>query len=873
MDSEDSFGIWVKKRRKALDFTQDALSKRIGCSVATIEKIESDARRPSIQIAELLAQALEIPEAERPIFVKVARGERAVNRLNGHLPIALCPCQSTFPIPPTPLIGREHELDKIARLLEERDCRLLSLVGPGGVGKTRLAIQAALNQKENFRDGVYYVALVGVNQPEFIVPAVADALKFTFHGALEPKTQLYSHLQDKELLIVLDNFEALIPGSGMILELLEKSPGVKLLVTSREQLDVPGEWIFDVAGLPYPQAHITDQSSATVPGESSAGRLEFENYSAVALFLQAARRASAGFSLTSVDYLAVNQICRQVDGMPLGIELAASWVRTLSCAEIAEEIERSLDFLTAAGRGTPERHRSMRVVFDQSWKLLTDEEQLLLRRLSIFRGGFTRDVAEYGADATPFILSNLIAKSWLRRQVTGRYDFHELLRQHAASQLQSDADELKTVAAQHSAYYLDFVCKQEAMLKGMGQIAALDCMGGEMENIRIAWHHAVLHNQAILIRRSLQSFWAFYDARGRYHEARDSFRWAVNLLERNLDSEAHGNPDLPQVVEYLRVCQGWFDMHIGRFQEARQSLETSIERLRSMEAEYELTFALHYLGAIYWQIGEYDKVRQLFEERLVLDQKTGNAWNLGMAYGNLGMLAHAEGNLQEAIRSLRMAVSILRQCGDQRMTAVGLFFLGGTESALGELTEAKAHLNESLQTSKKLRDLWSIAMALNFLGVVAQQQGDYIEARRLFRESLSYSREVGDNWITLRILINLGRVTVDLCEFARAEQHFRDAIKLAVDTQLVPFIVDGLFGLALIRERQGASDIALEWAIHALQHPAVSPETKVQLGRLQADIETRLPQWQIEQISERAQSVPFDRIFADILSDSLFPGA
>ncbi len=253
MDLDTPFGLWLKRRRKALDLTQDALARRTGCSLATTQKIEADERRPSRQIADLLARALEIPPADRETFLRVARGERRVDRLPSALPtaerlpgVASLVRPTNLPVPATPLVGREAELATLAQLLRDPQCRLLTLVGPGGIGKTRLAIEVATAQLEAFGDGVCFVSLASLNSPEFIVPAAAAALGFSFYGPTDPRTQLLNYLREKEMLLVLDNIEHLLDGVELLADILQHAPSLKLLVTSRERLNLLGEWVFEI---------------------------------------------------------------------------------------------------------------------------------------------------------------------------------------------------------------------------------------------------------------------------------------------------------------------------------------------------------------------------------------------------------------------------------------------------------------------------------------------------------------------------------------------------------------------------------------------------------------------------------------------------
>ena len=304
------------------------------------------------------------------------------------------------------------------------------------MGKTRLAIQAAEQHLNEFAHGGAFVPLASVGSIDEVISAIANAIKFTFFGPSDPKEYLLSYLHEKQMLLVLDNLEQLLLENpleaniaDLLIEILQQAPGIKLLVTSREALNLQEEWLFEVQGLAFPE-------TAQMEG--------FEEFDAVTLFVQRARRAFPKFTLSEENRAEIAHICRLVEGMPLAIELAATWMRTLSPAEIAVEIESSLDFLSTTVRDLPERHRSMRVVFDRSWQMLSPQEQQVLRNLSVFRGGFQRQAAEQVAGATLSILSTLVNRTLLRRAAAGRYDLHELVRQYSAAQLASEPQAKKS---------------------------------------------------------------------------------------------------------------------------------------------------------------------------------------------------------------------------------------------------------------------------------------------------------------------------------------------------------------------------------------------------------------------------------------------
>ena len=369
-DTTLSFGYWVRRQRRALDLTQKELARRAYCSVATIKKIEADQRRPSRALAETLAGCLSLPDNEKETFVQAARGNRAPDALALSRKPVRDAAEHDLPPSDASFVGRDRELSIIGELLENRNNRLLTLSGPGGVGKTKLAVQAAHLCVGSYQDGVWFVPLAGVGDVEYLPAAIAEVLGLQFAGRLEPAVQLPNYLHDKEVLLALDNFEQLLPeGLGMILDLLQHAPGVTLLVTSRERLNVQLETVLSLHGL------LLEEGTR--------------------LFRRRVREADA---LLPLDVRAsAERICQMVDGLPLGIEMAAAWTRLIAPDELASELACDLDLLVAASRDTPERHRSMRGVFEASWRRLAEDEQDVLRRLSVFRGGFTLEAADHVA--------------------------------------------------------------------------------------------------------------------------------------------------------------------------------------------------------------------------------------------------------------------------------------------------------------------------------------------------------------------------------------------------------------------------------------------------------------------------------------------
>jgi predicted ATPase/DNA-binding XRE family transcriptional regulator/Tfp pilus assembly protein PilF len=765
-----TFGGWLVHRRKALSLTREQLARRVDCSVSALRKIEAGDRRPSVQIAQLLANALDLPPAARATSVQVARGELSLERLpladwhssaTAQAPSPSRAPSDRLPTNPTPLIGRQAELAELVRLLADPQCRLLTLVGPGGVGKTRLAIRAARLSTEAYADGAAFVPLAPLTAASFIVPAVAQALGHAFTGPMEPQAQLLHFLRDKQLLLVLDNIEHLLAAgvADVLTDLLECASGIKLLVTSREVLNLQAEWTFEVQGLPVPAGLISNEA---VAGE------------AVELFLQRARRANVGFVPTAEDYVAIGHICQLVEGLPLAIELAAAWVRVLSCQEIAAELERSLDILYAKARDVPSRHRSMQTVFDHSWKLLADEEQAALCRLAVFQGGFTRAAAEYVAGASLAVLSALIAKSLLRRAESGRYELHELIRQYAAVRLAEQANLLAETQARHGRYILTWFGDQLQRLTGPDQPIVLAELGADIGNFRLAWAWAADNCEFALISHGLRVVGVLYDIRGWLQEGLGHLDRAAEALEaysraQTLDRQQR------VLVARLSTYRGLNLFRRGQHHRAHRALMRSLDSLRPLAATAALVEALTYSGIVTYLLGDYAQAQRHIDEGLAAAQAVGDEWFQALCITNQGIIARVQGQNEEAYERLQAAVTAWRAIGDPRFTAFGLNFFGLSAIALGHAAEAQTVLAESLALNTTVGDRWGLGTAHRNLGLAAQRQGDHARAQDSFRQSLHAFGQLGAQWDLARTLADYGRTAAALGLAAEAEEMWRDA--------------------------------------------------------------------------------------------------
>jgi predicted ATPase len=629
-----------------------------------------------------------------------------------------------WPHPASPLVGRKAELAQIVDRLANPLCRLLTLTGPGGIGKTRLALAAATEMAWTYAHGAAFVSLAPVTTAGDLSATLAQALGLSLSGLGEPDELVVRALREREMLIVLDNFEQLLaPGTGLagveaaresvrwLAGLILRLPTTQFLITSRERLNVLGEWLVEVPGLTYPV------EAAAVPEPSDAEEL----------FAQCARRVAPAFELTPDLLPAVARICRLVAGTPLALELAAAWVRLLTCAEIVAELEHGLGLLEGPQTAVNERHHSLRAVFDHSWRLLTAEEQRAYRCLAVFRGGFEREAAAAVAGVSLPLLAALVDKSLVQRIGNERFDLHPLSQQYAREQLVVALEET-AARDRHADHYLGLAERSEPALRGSEQPAWLTRLEAEHDNLRAALEWTSRHNHETGLRLS-GALWRFWQMRGHLHEG---LQWLRRALAQP------GPPAARAKALRGAAALAWRQ---GRFATAHALAQESVDHWRRVDDSSGLAEALTALG---------------------------------MAVGYEGDHAAAQAALEESARLLRTA-------GDAWRLALALFHLADSVAVPRTPDEARKMLEESLALFRETGDRWGIAQPLHGLGDVAYQTGDYEAARQRLEEALHLRREVGDRWLTAQTLNILGEVARCQGDYRRAETHYQESRRLYME--------------------------------------------------------------------------------------------
>lgn len=710
----------------------------------------------------VLAKELDVePSAStRELYERIRAGElRAKDESPSSVPSA--PIHN-LPVSLTSFHGREQELVDLERLIANPECRCISLVGPGGIGKTRLALETAQRHRADFAHGVAFVPLASVGSVEAAVIAIASAIHFHFYGLNEPQVQLLNHLCEKHMLLILDTVEQLLTQGSLqvnfvefMLEILQRASGVKLLVTAREVLDLQEEWVFEVRGLEFPERKQTEK---------------LDEYAAVELFIQRARRASPGFAFSETDLAGIAHICRLVEGMPLAIELAATWLRILSPVEIAQEIEGSLDFLSSSVRDIPERHRSMRVVFDHSWRTLSPKEQQVLSQLSVFRGGFSRQAAEQVAGASLAVLSALGNRALLRRAAAGRYGLHELLRQYCTTHLVADPEAHAAAQKRHYDYFLEMAAAAEQELKGRDQLEWLRRLEQDHDNLRAALEWALEHDGmaqgddewALRLSGALHLFWRM---RGHFHEGRS---WLAKSLGQCL--ERHSAARAAALFAKGSLLYALGDVSAGRL-----LAEESAAIYRELGDEHGLAQVLAFIGlTLVWQ-GEASLAQTRLEEALALCRTAGDRWQEAYALHILGNLLADRAGDATGQAMLEESAAILEDLGEKYLLASGLVSLGIVDVGSGEYVRARARFEHGLALSCEIGHPLGMADALTNLGCVYRILGEYSTAQSHLEKSLQVYEERGCSIWETDVLCALAENAISQGDLATARLRLQAA--------------------------------------------------------------------------------------------------
>lgn len=692
----------------------------------------------------------------------------------------------------TNFVGRNSEIIEIKELLE--DNQLISITGFGGIGKSRLAVQIAYEILEYYIDGSFFVPLSSVSSEDQIVYAIADALDFKFSGSINPHLQLLNYLKEREILLILDNFEHLLEGVDMITDILRKAERVKIITTTRERLNLSEEFVYELRGMTIPE-------NPDVVG--------FEGYSAIRLFLEEARRVNRNFILKDEDKVEILKICELVDGVPLGIELASSWIKMLTPSEILEEIENTVDFLTTQRRDIPRRHQSVRAVFEYSWKLFSTEEREVFSRLSIFRGGFTRESAKIVANASLSQLSAFVDKSLLNRAEDRRFNIHELLREYALEKLKEDENIQNITEELHSEYYGELLMSNLDNIKVFRGPETMNLINREYDNILKGWEWALENREYEILKKYLKVLPFYHEMRSMYESGLEFFEKAIDIL--NSDGIEIGI-DKERDIIYAQLLQRklWMKIYLGESEEIKEITEQALRIVENYDIKSEIALAYLNLGAFYKVKGDYEKAEKLYNKSLKLYEELDDRWSVAFCLNELGLNYKSKHDMNRAENIFKRCYLISSSIGDKIGMARVINNLGTIFDVRGKVLKAKEFYERALELRSETDEKWGVAVSNHNLGITARDMGEYDEAKERLRVSIEIREEIGTRTGIVRSLAQLGSVYYLEGDINRAEETYNDSLELSREIDYRYGTAISLKGLGKINNDKGEHKKALE---------------------------------------------------------------
>jgi predicted ATPase/DNA-binding SARP family transcriptional activator len=831
-DQSEAWSTWLAFERGRLRLAwRDAALERLGADIVAAEAIDLSARlldADPLDEAALRAhmtwlarggQGARARQAYRDYAQRLARDLglsagpelQALHDSLGSAAASSMPRPAPSHVPAVrdaAFVGRTVELRRIASLLAQDDCRLLCLIGPGGAGKTRLAERAMQDLAPRYPDGAAFIPLEDIGSPGEVGARLARELELALTGSADPLEQVIAFLREREMLLVLDNFEHLAAHASILERVTRACRRVRMIVTSRVRPAVSAEWLLPVDGLPCPEPEDQDRAEA---------------FDAVRLFIQAARRVQPAL-VPGDEAASIVDICRQLEGLPLALELAAAWTRVLSCDVIAAELRNGTELLHAVDDTRPARHASIDVVFERSWQLLGAQERDALARLSVFRGGFSAEAARTVASASLPVLGALVDKSLLRKGET-RIFMHPLVQQLAAVRL-GDGD---ARAAAERAHALHFHHRLDHLRRGVedGDRDALQWVDTEFENCRIAWRWAVAHGGPDALLRSTPTLLHFCDHRGRLEDGLSLLRDAIGAEA----VEAHAS-----LRARLLAAAAHLEYRLDRYADAEATATRALAAARSRRDHDAKLQSLKVLGGCSLRLGRHADAKRFFGQALAQAPASVDPSNAAAMLDNLALVEKATGNYDEALRlSLRSLVEH-RRLGDVAGEALCLNNLGALHLDMQDCESAGAHLREGLVVCDRHGLVSTRLLILANLAELAVKTGDQQSAETYGRRALDLADAAGNRAITCWMKLQFVRLALRRGDWAAARSDLAASLGIAISVARPALQLAGVSCFAELLDAQGEADCARRIfafaAEHALTSAAESAEIRARLASM-----------------------------------------
>lgn len=738
-----------------------------------------------------------------------------------------------------PYFGRAKEKSLVKELLFDGSRGIITLLGPGGMGKSRLSSEIAHEVSERYIDGAIFVPLAGIKDPGHIPLLVANTLDYTFYTSELPEKQVISFLKNKKMLVVFDNFEHVAEGAEFLYNLSQECCQLDIIVTSRARLGLENERVIELDGL------------ATDGVRSEA----------LELFLQRASKFKPAASFSGVELADAAGICRLLFGSPLAIELAVIWLRVIDTKELYTSISGNIKALSAEKSDLPERQRSIRAVFDYSWNLLTDREKEMFRKISIFVGGFTRDAAIHVVKATVTDLMTLSDRSLIRRKDTAGFTMHELLRQFAREKLEHSPEELAMIRREHCGYFLSYIKKQGPMMHGLSHIEILNAFGESYNNIRLAWEYAMDNRLFTLLKDVVSPLFTYFEQKNHYVDGLRLYQYLSPGLSSSKEPDAMG------LYSNILVFSGILMHKLGHDREASMDLTAGIAIYDDLGMKNEAAYALTHLGLVKIDQCLYDEA-EIHSRRALGLYKAENDRS-GAAFGSmvLGLALLHKRNIDEAEKYALYAAGVFNEAGAMTGSAWAELLLGQIAVKKRDLEKARHYLEQALVVYRKNNNKADLAWALNALADVERLSGNYEEAKRVCLEGLAMRLATEEEWGQTISFFNLGLINHLNGDFHEALRSHMHSMNLSIAGNSAPMALKNLVCIARALVRTGSYGAALLPLAYALNSAGTAEKYAGIAGGLLEEISGKIGPDTVLAVTEKAKKMELREVCEEVVKE------